>query len=936
MKPLLLTMSAFGSYAGVEQVDFEKLGSGIFLITGDTGSGKTTIFDAIAFCLYDVTSGGIRDGSMMRSHYAMEEQATYVELKFQVGKEIYQVKRNPAYQRRSRRKNKEGAYVLTTEAASVELTMPDGLFYKGKIKEINRKITEIVGLDASQFLQIAMIAQGDFLRLLLAPSKERKEIFGKIFNTGLYGRIQNELKEAAKDLEEHLLENQRECIRELSLLAMDPDSQKKDALDGLAESQDLWGEPVFQLMDGIQEELKAHLDSLKKQRTFLLEESGKKEQYQKLEAQKKEKQQKIQSLEIWLEHQKGRMRKEQEEVNHHQEKVNLEGAALEEEILRLRDVLPRYKELEGLETELKKIRNDWEKEEKNTELLKQKISQIKQQKEELSKDQERMEGAGNDLPKLDGKLKEQKNKTEGLEIVKSLQKKLSELEESLRKQKDEMQKCLGVYREKAERYQELYTCFIEEQVGMISSRLKDGEPCLVCGSRIHPSPAPVSELNITQAEVEKARKEARSWEEKLGSQKEVFLEERQKFQMENQRLKEESWKWFERELSWKREDQIERAKVQSACEKETKELLALRNRREQEKRTFDANKETLKKIESTLGTLEIQAEQAKKTAQEERVRYETARKELETKKELLPFPKKTLAAEALVKNQEKKNILEQNLENARKQLEKSTGDYHRQKGVLLAEKDADEKLERELEDKRKEGIAEESSGELKEQALLLEEQERNLDHIFRENTQCREKLKNLFETREKLKTQYGIVGKLDKTANGKRRQAVGLDFQTYVQRKYFSSIIREANRRLKTMTGGKFLLKCRELKDLGLQGEVGLDLDVYSCVTDSVRDVKTLSGGESFMAALAMALGMADVVARTAGKVRLETMFIDEGFGSLDEESRQQAIRILDELAGEDRLVGIISHVEELKEQIDRKLVIQKGRDGSHIRFRLS
>ena len=225
---------------------------------------------------------------------------------------------------------------------------------------------------------------------------------------------------------------------------------------------------------------------------------------------------------------------------------------------------------------------------------------------------------------------------------------------------------------------------------------------------------------------------------------------------------------------------------------------------------------------------------------------------------------------------------------------------------------------------------------MKEQALLLEEQERNLDHIFRENTQCREKLKILFETREKLKKQYGIVGKLDKTANGKRRQAVGLDFQTYVQRKYFSSIIREANRRLKTMTGGKFLLKCRELKDLGLQGEVGLDLDVYSCVTDSVRDVKTLSGGESFMAALAMALGMADVVARTAGKVRLETMFIDEGFGSLDEESRQQAIRILDELAGEDRLVGIISHVEELKEQIDRKLVIQKGRDGSHIRFRLS
>ena len=178
---------------------------------------------------------------------------------------------------------------------------------------------------------------------------------------------------------------------------------------------------------------------------------------------------------------------------------------------------------------------------------------------------------------------------------------------------------------------------------------------------------------------------------------------------------------------------------------------------------------------------------------------------------------------------------------------------------------------------------------------------------------------------------YGMVGRLDRTANGKRRQAAGLDFQTYVQRRYFQAIIHEANRRLEVMTDRKFYLKCRDISDLKLQGEVGLDLDVYSCVTDSVRDVRTLSGGESFMAALAMALGMADIVQRTAGKVRLDAMFIDEGFGSLDEESREQAIRVLQELAGEERQVGIISHVEELNKQLDRKLVIRKDREGSHI-----
>ena len=171
---------------------------------------------------------------------------------------------------------------------------------------------------------------------------------------------------------------------------------------------------------------------------------------------------------------------------------------------------------------------------------------------------------------------------------------------------------------------------------------------------------------------------------------------------------------------------------------------------------------------------------------------------------------------------------------------------------------------------------------------------------------------------------------LARTANGNLRQQARLDLQTYVQRRYFKRIIGEANRRLVEMSGGRFLLQCRELDQLGRQQEAGLDLDVYDLVTDKVRDVKTLSGGESFLAALSMALGMADVIQQNAGRVRLDTMFIDEGFGSLDDEAREKAIRILQELAGETRLVGIISHVTEMKEQMDTKLVITKGEKGSH------
>ena len=194
-------------------------------------------------------------------------------------------------------------------------------------------------------------------------------------------------------------------------------------------------------------------------------------------------------------------------------------------------------------------------------------------------------------------------------------------------------------------------------------------------------------------------------------------------------------------------------------------------------------------------------------------------------------------------------------------------------------------------------------------------------------------LNRLWKESEQLEEEYGLYHNLYRTANGKL--TVSLDFQTYVQRQYFNQMIQAANRRLKEMTDGQFLLKCRELESLGKQGEVGLDLDVYSMATDKVRDVKTLSGGESFMAALAMALGMSDIIQSTAGNVSMDALFIDEGFGSLDEDSRMKAVRILQELAGERRLIGIISHVTELKEQIGKKLLVKKNEKGSSIRWDL-
>ena len=207
MRPLKLTMSAFGSYAGVETIDFAKVGNGIFLITGDTGAGKTTIFDAISFALYGETSGGKRNGSMMRSEYAPEDAETYVELVFQTRGETYRVWRSPAYQRASKRKNKDGIYSKVDVASKVSLVLPDRREMPGKIKEIDAKLEEIIGVDRNQFAQIAMIAQGEYVKLLHASSKERKEIFSRIFNTGIYARIQAMLREKEKGLGVELAKN---------------------------------------------------------------------------------------------------------------------------------------------------------------------------------------------------------------------------------------------------------------------------------------------------------------------------------------------------------------------------------------------------------------------------------------------------------------------------------------------------------------------------------------------------------------------------------------------------------------------------------------------------------------------------------------------------------------------------------------------------------
>lgn len=1047
MKPIKIVMSAFGSYAGLEEVTFDIVNHGIFLITGDTGAGKTTIFDAITYALYDETSGGKRDGDMMRSEYASEDTPTFVEFTFMYQDKEYTIRRNPNYVRLSKRKNKEGEFALTQELAAVELIMPEGRPFYGKLKETNQKIIEIIGLNVNQFTQIAMIAQGEFLKLLHAPSKERKDIFSRIFNTKVYYRIQMELKDRAKKMYVKLEDNLKAIQFEIGKVMVSSDSSYQE--EWLKNGSYLESEPeaVLILLSLILEEMiekEKKLSAIKKEEKEKLEQireeitkgeelnqifdALEKDLQKKEELEKREqeimnlqtrsnlakKASQVKSVELLYYSAKQRFETKQESIKQlelkrkqvedhlslQKEQYVMAKKNQEEKspqlltlISRLNDSLPRYEKL----TQIQSI---WKEEEKKVSKLILEMKQLektqqqrKSQYEELLLEQEQLKGSEALLITLTQELKEQKLVLEDLKMMQDLLEELVELETKERNAKEETTKALRLYQTKSKRYEQLNEAFILEQVGIIANGLKDNMPCPVCGSTTHPKKAVLSEHAVTQIAVEAAKQEREQADEAKNIQSELLQERSKQVALLRNKLSNLYIRLFSEELSDYRISSAKITQKQMDTRLEFSTKKAEYQKQEAQKQKFEQNqskilelakglesnqqnqaalKDDLAKLQTKIATLLREEVLLKEGLPYDNVEdlqknlnlYQSELRALENNKEALEA--------AYTKLQDQYQQIVGQLENERKeiaQLNEEHGKLEKQYAQAIIEQGFDsedsyrsnkleasdiEAYEKEIKEyelevanvkanvsiyqsqtKKKQRIVlsemMEKKNQLEESILMLETKERENYSIQKNNQSIVANLKQYIKTRMQIKLDYERVSRLDKTANGKLSGMAGLDFQTYIQRRYFNHIIHEANRRLTVMASNRFILQCRDFKDLSKQGEVGLDLDVYSMVTDKTRDVKTLSGGESFMAALAMALGMADVMQHTAGKIHLDTMFIDEGFGSLDDESRAQAIRILNELAGDNRLVGIISHVTELKEQIDRKLVVKKDQSGSKV-----
>ena len=924
MKPLKLTMSAFGSYAGKNVIDFTGQQQGIFLITGDTGAGKTTIFDAITYALYNQTSGGERNGNMMRSQYARPETETYVELEFLYRGQTYRVRRNPDYKITKTLKN--GKIREQKVPHSVELTMPDGTVFPEKKNATDAKIIEILGLTADQFSQIVMIAQGDFLKLLYTKSDERKMIFSKLFRTDIYWKIQENLRRKSMEMDERIQENDRAFEQEKSRIILLPESEEL---------------PLDELVERLRERLK---DALKEQnlRRANVEELNKKitkyEEINKLfvslekirqtgkelearQAESKERRQQIENARkadkvLVAEQQNLRQQQEVEQsaqaiakmtetLANNQEmfetlktqqqeaeaKQKREAADIQKKMLALEQSFPSYEALQNARSEEQQAKKVWE-----------------------------------DL----GKISEESfhKKKAGIAALKEQQKQQEQVVEQTKKNWEQTSLSAS---ESAKHYEHMYEAFLKEQAGILAENLSAGCPCPVCGSTVHPDPAKLSDHAVTELEVEQAKKTRAAAEEK----------------------RDMAYAAFEAEKT-------EKQKLAQAVEKEEADFVLAQTIAKQQRKEAEQNYVSLQKIAEQIREKLVYPSlaEAKKQYAAMQKALEAAEQEIERKRQ-----KVSELAEAMNTLKGQKLAEEENQKTAKKLAAKTEKEYAKllEKSGFVSEETyhlailperSRSKLEREEKEYESQCLRQQSeqkllekqvSGktytdttelneQLKAEKQALKEAEKTYMELHTAYENDRSVLQNCavyLEKGKKLESEDQVIKSLSKTANGRLSGSAKIDFETYIQRQYFKQIIHEANKRLLTMSNHQFILKLKEEANTGRKTNEGLDLSVYSLVTDSERDVKTLSGGESFLAALAMALGLSDIVERSAGAIHPDMMFIDEGFGSLDAQSRQQAIEVLAELAGDSRMVGIISHVTELKEQIDRKLVVSRTDKGS-------
>lgn len=1072
MKPILLTMQAFGSYGEKTEIDFQK-GGDFFLISGDTGSGKSTIFDAMMFALYgEVSTVGINKDKkknekldeMLSQFVDVQKTKPYASLIFtayQHGQEeTYTVRRTPRYTRPAKR----GDAKLQDERETVELLMPDGSQYPGKLSETNRKIEELVGLTADQFRKVVMIAQGEFMDFLRAGSKEKTELLRDLLKTDYYYQLSERLKTLAKEkntaaktrranmsffagraVTEGLPEEDAQALEAAKGTVITAKELQPEQVDTLAEVlsgvcarlQLQQGELAQQqtaaqkdrdecmkrieaakpLMDRFEElesaekvlqECAAQADEIEKKRGLI----GKIRDAWAIEP----KYQRMKDAQKALTDAQRELAAKQQELPRlkqtaadavalHQQTENEKQTATalcSEVTTKVETALETFVALEKAEKALRQAEEADTKAKANAESAKKALDDFKKQEDAWRKQEAELQGAEAAYEVCKQQNQQYCDLKKSLEDLHGNQKDVQEKARQAAAAKDAYASATQKYQRAQNEYDDYRLAFLNAQAGLLARELVSGKPCPVCGALEHPAPCQLTQENqqLNRGELDRRHKAAddaaKAQEEKAKESEsaQVKLTERQKAAEEAEKKLVENAKNIRENVpmataadveamltAWLPELQSASKSVQAkvkALDDVRKNLEGAKAERDKlEKAASDAQetaKSTAVKKAEAEKTWKLHQEELSSSAyrtREDAVAQRTQAQEAKQKAEAAA----SQAAEKERQAQKAETDCETQIRRLNEEMpqkQANAEEFNQQYQQTMAEKSLDEaqwqaltanydaeepdRLQKKVNDfDQKKNTAETQcttaqsaiAGREKPDMAKLEAASKAAESALKEASDALEAAKHLRLNNEKVledlragreplaeackaaNTAQHLSDVMAGTESGNR-----MNLETFVQRNYMEKILRDANRRFRDMSNGQFELKLINVEDAGEGKNKGLDLEVYSIVTGKTRSVNTLSGGESFMAALSLALGMADQIQAATAAIHLDVMFIDEGFGSLSDNARNEAVNILKEMAGKQRQIGIISHVSELKDEIENQLIVKKDDRGSHISWR--
>ncbi len=937
MKPVKLVMSAFGPYLGRTEIDFTTFGnSGLYLVTGDTGAGKSTIFEAICYALYGETvSGGDRDAKMLRNKKADDDTDTYVELEFIANGKNYYIMRSPKYELDELKKTRKKSEDENTPAKHREHTnsfllrcIEENIDYTRE-KDAQDKIKDIIGIGKENFKKISMIAQGEFMRVIREKTEGREKILNSVFGTQKYGRLTEKLKEYRLAAKEERDSCYKELTFALSLITCDENSPHYDEAEAkktaayisvpeLERTAALIGELITTDSEKFAENEKKSSQNRKKaeQTAEALAKAEMKQKQQKELEEKTKRCIEMQEALPELEKQLELAAKNNEGTDKLKARAEL-----------IRSKLPEYDRLEKLEAEAVKI----EKEAEHT------VSELEQSRRIIRQNTEKIEMLTKQLEAYEG-AEDKKNKAE-LEFnnivitgksLRQLQKKYQSLDSAVsdceRKQKEYMSARLA-YEQAQKDYDRLNTAFLDDQAGILALTLEDNKPCPVCGSLSHPRPAVMHGEAPDKAQVNKAKDFSERAAAKMRDASAAAAAENRAQQAVREEIAAKTAELFEKEISPEKVEQLrefaeEKMTGAEVRAKELKALISKLGTAVTQKKNMEEDVEALRKQSAELSEklTGLAAAAASKTEQAKAAKESAAQG-----RSKLEFSSEKAARESIQKLVTEAANAEKAFEAARNALEqrkKMIGELISAQEVLkkhISENDAPE-LSVILEQKKKTDI------ELDE----LNKSGRAISIRIQNNKKALEQINGRKDAFAQAQKRFSACDDLYSTASGNLAGRERLKLDSYILGEYFDRIIIRANSRMMMMTDGRYRL-VRSETSADKRKTSGLELDIIDNESGKSRAVSTLSGGESFMAALAMSLGLSDEIQSASGGIRLETMFIDEGFGSLDEGSLEKAVDALTSLGSGDCLIGIISHVARLKELISKRIVIKRVESGNTV-----